>query len=61
MLNNGERGALVNANADEIVAVAEDYLNQPKKYSLQSAKAMQWSRQFTMEKFEEEIGKLMGQ
>lgn len=59
MLANGERGALVNANADEIVAVVEAYLQHPEKYNEQSKKAMQWSRQFTLEKFEEEIGKVI--
>jgi glycosyltransferase involved in cell wall biosynthesis len=59
MLANGKRGALVNANADEIVAVVEDYLQHPEKYVAQSKKAMEWSRQFTMEKFEEGIGKVM--
>ena len=59
MLANGERGALVNANADEIVTVVENYLQHPDKYKLQATKAMDWSRQFTMEKFEEEIGKLL--
>jgi glycosyltransferase involved in cell wall biosynthesis len=59
MLANGERGALVNANADEIVRVVENYLQHPEKYKLQATKAMQWSRQFTMEKFEEGIGKLL--
>jgi glycosyltransferase involved in cell wall biosynthesis len=59
MLANGERGALVNANADEIVAVVEDYLSNPEKYRQQIAKAMEWSRQFTMEKFEEGIRKLI--
>ncbi|HCE54176.1 MAG TPA: glycosyl transferase [Lutibacter sp.] len=59
MLANGERGALVNANADEIVRVVEDYLQHPEIYNLQAMKGMEWSRQFTMEKFEEEIAKLI--
>ncbi len=59
MLDNGERGALVNANADEIVAVIENYLLYPETYTQQSTKAMQWSRQFTLEKFEVEIGKII--
>jgi len=59
MLDNGERGALVNANTDEIVAVVEDYLQHPEKYNEQTKKAMEWSRQFTMEKFEEAIGKVL--
>ncbi|MBK5208204.1 MAG: glycosyltransferase family 4 protein [Flavobacteriaceae bacterium] len=60
MLANGERGALVNANADEIVAVVAAYLQHPEKYVEQTKKAMEWSRQFTMEKFDYEIGKLLG-
>lgn len=59
MLANGERGALVNANVDEIVNVVEDYLQHPDKYKLQATKAMDWSQQFTMERFEEEIGKIL--
>ena len=61
MLANGERGALVSPNTDEIVAVIENYLQHPEKYDQHATKAMAWSRQFTMEKFEEEIGKIMGQ
>ena len=61
MLANGERGALVNPNTNEIVAVIENYLQHPETYNQQAMKAIQWSRQFTMEKFEEEIGELMGQ
>ncbi|HEY9220434.1 MAG TPA: glycosyltransferase [Lutibacter sp.] len=61
MLANGERGALVNPNTDEIVAVIENFLQHPETYNQQAMKAMAWSRQFTMEKFEEEIGKLMSQ
>ena len=59
MLANGERGALVNANADEIVRVVENYLQHPEIYNLQAMKGMEWSRRFTMEKFEEEIAKLL--
>jgi glycosyltransferase involved in cell wall biosynthesis len=59
MLDNGERGALVNPNTDEIVAVVEDYLQHPDKYGRQAMKAKDWSRQFTLEKFEEGIGKLL--
>lgn len=59
MLANGERGALVNPNTDEIVTVIENYLQHPATYNQQATKALAWSRQFTMEKFEEEIGKLL--
>ncbi len=59
MLANGERGSLVSPNVDEIVAVVEDYLQHPNTYNQQTIKAMEWSRQFTMERFEEEIGKII--
>ncbi|PKP29013.1 MAG: glycosyl transferase [Bacteroidetes bacterium HGW-Bacteroidetes-18] len=59
MLANGERGALVNPNTNEIVAVIENYLQHPETYKQQAMKAIQWSRQFTMERFEKEIGKIM--
>lgn len=59
MLANGERGALVNPNTNEIVAVIENYLQHPETYNQQAMKAIQWSRQFTMERFEKEIGKIM--
>ncbi|MDD3771549.1 MAG: glycosyltransferase [Weeksellaceae bacterium] len=61
MLANGERGALVNTNADEIVTVVENYLQHSEKHNQQARYAMQWSRQFTMERFEEGIKKIISQ
>ena len=59
MLNNETRGTLVSNNLNEIVFAIEDYLKHPKKYKEQAQEAMQWSQQFTLERFEEEIGKLL--
>jgi len=59
MLDNGNRGAIVHANVDEITLVAEGYLNDNEKYVTQVKKAMEWSRYYTLEKFEEEIGKVL--
>ncbi|PCH53425.1 MAG: hypothetical protein COC22_02765 [Flavobacteriaceae bacterium] len=59
MLDHGNRGAIVTANVDEIILVVEDYLKDTKKYSAQVKKAMEWSRHYTLERFEEGIGKLL--
>jgi len=59
MLGNGTRGTIVNPTINEIVSVVESYFANEKKYNVQVKKAMEWSRQYTLEKFEEEIGKLL--
>ena len=59
MLGYGKRGSIVKPNVEEIVTVVEEYISNEDKYNKQVKKAMEWSRQFTMEKFEEEIGKLL--
>ncbi len=59
MLDNGNRGAIVTANTTEIVLVIEKYLKNKIKYQEQIKKAMDWSRKFTLEKFEMEIKKLV--
>ncbi|WP_317045705.1 glycosyltransferase [Lutibacter agarilyticus] len=58
MLDFGKRGSIVNANSNEIISAIETYLQNPSIYKEQAQKAMDWSRQYTLEKFEEEIGKL---
>nr|WP_287938018.1 glycosyltransferase [Algoriphagus sp.] len=55
MLGEGERGNLVNPDINEIQEVIEDFLLNPSTYLNKSQKASQWSRQFTLEKFKEEI------
>jgi len=59
MLANGVRGAIVNPNVEEIVSVVENYIKNKEKYTAQVLKAKDWSRQFTLEKFEEGISKLL--
>jgi glycosyltransferase involved in cell wall biosynthesis len=59
MLGNGTRGAVVESNVKEIVLVIENYLVNENKYKKQTKKAMEWSRQYTLERFEEEIGMLL--
>ena len=59
MLGNGIRGTLVEADKSVIIAAVENYLNHPKIYKEHAQHAMDWSRQYTLEKFEEEIKKLL--
>lgn len=59
MLGNRSRGAIVNNEINEIISILEDYLEHNKKYDAQVKEAMRWSRQYTLEKFEEEIKKIV--
>ncbi len=59
MVDNGNRGALVKANVNEIVTKIEKYLNDENIYQKQVDNAKKWSQQFTLEKFELEIKKLL--
>ena len=59
MLGDGERGTLVNSDAEEIANTIEQYLKEPEDYQTKAQAAMDWSRQYTLEKFEEEITKLI--
>jgi len=59
MLDNGNRGALVSSNEIEIIAAVESYIKDNKKYNSHVENAMKWSRKFTLEKFDDEIGKII--
>lgn len=59
MVGNGSRGTLVANNEDEIVAAIERYLEDERDYRRASIAGMYWSRRFTLEKFENDIQKLL--
>jgi glycosyltransferase involved in cell wall biosynthesis len=59
MLDEGKRGALIEPTVDSAVKAVESYLNHPEIYQQHSRAASEWSRQFTLEKFETEIVKLL--
>ncbi len=59
MLANGERGSLVAANIKEIVSEIELYLKNEQLYLTKAQKAFDWSRTYTLDKFENEIKKLL--
>lgn len=59
MVGNGERGTLVSDNLQDIVQALTAYLQNPTLYAPIALKGMDWSRQFTLERFEAEIKKLL--
>ncbi len=59
MVGNGSRGVLVTNNESVIVAAIEKYIEDEPAYRRASIAGMQWSRQFTLEKFENDIKKLL--
>ena len=61
MLGNGSRGSIVSPNVkpDEIVSVIEDYIKDEAKYKTSVLAAKDWSQQYTLDKFENEIKKFL--
>lgn len=59
MIGNGSRGTLVESSVTSILVVINTYIKKEKNYKIQSKEAMEWSREFTLEKFESEIAKLL--
>ncbi len=57
MLGNGERGYLVNGDKDEIIDLIH-HISQ-EEYIGKSHNAVKWSRNYTLDKFEAEIKKLV--
>lgn len=59
MIGYGQRGELIAPDADLIVEKIVYYIQHPNEYHLKCNKAMKWSREFTLEKFEREIGQIL--
>ena len=59
MVSNGERGLLLDLNLNTDVKKIELLLKNNMLYQEKADKAMQWSRQFTMDTFEKEIKLLL--
>lgn len=59
MLGNGERGFLLNNRPDEIAKVICEVIDQKYDFDSISRSAMEWSRLYTLERFEAEIRKLI--
>ncbi|WP_046755618.1 glycosyltransferase family 4 protein [Kordia jejudonensis] len=61
MLDSGNRGILIAPNVASAVTSIETVLNSPKKYEEMAEKAINWSRNYTLDTFESEIKKLLQQ
>lgn len=59
MLNNGSSGVLMNSDFNKTVSEVEALLNNQQLYETKINAAINWSGQFTIDKFEEEIKKLL--
>jgi glycosyltransferase involved in cell wall biosynthesis len=59
MIGYDTRGDLIEPDVKQIVEKIKYYLIHPETYRKKCEEAMQWSRQFTLEKFEDEIKKLL--
>jgi len=59
MVGYGERGDLVKPDPVEIVARIQYYTNHPDEYKAKCTAAMDWSRHYTLERFEKEIKELL--
>lgn len=59
MLDYGKRGILIVNELDEAVVKIISYLQQPSALKEMSNLALKWSQHFTIEKFDEEIKKLI--
>lgn len=59
MLDYGNRGVLLTTEIAEDTNAIISLINNPDSYTQMAFKAQSWSRQFTTDKFEDEISKLL--
>jgi len=59
MVGYGDRGDIISLGAPEVASRIVHYINSSKEYIDKAGRAMTWSRQYTLEKFEKEIQKLL--
>lgn len=59
MLDSGNRGILLSMNLEKDIQAILWHINHPKAYQEKSDKALSWSQEYTVEKFESEIKKLL--
>lgn len=59
MLGNNTRGKVVDAKIEDVVEVIEEYIKNKNLYKEHVFNAKTWSRNYTLDKFEKEIEKLL--
>lgn len=59
MLGYGQRGTIVDDSVESMVNAIVKYIEDPDLYYNTSAQAMEWARTYTLERFENEVKKLI--
>lgn len=59
MLDNGERGLLLNLNLEDDVALIVELLRNPESYADKVDKSILWSRKYTLDLFDKEVKVLL--
>ncbi len=59
MLDFGKRGIVLDENLEQNIPLIQELLANPLEYEKRRTAAMQWSRNFTLEKFEKEVTKIV--
>lgn len=59
LLGEGTRGNIVSGDSNEISELIKEYISDSDLYKEKTQNAMNWSRKYTLEVFEEEIAKLL--
>ncbi|MBN3583025.1 glycosyltransferase family 4 protein [Algoriphagus aestuarii] len=59
MVGWGERGVLVSPNPEGVCKKIQHFLDEPEDYQRVTQNAMEWSRVYTLEKFEAEIEEVL--
>ena len=59
MLDGGSRGELVSGSVSEITSIIEEYIPDQARFDEKSAKAMDWARNYTLERYESEVIELL--
>ncbi len=59
MIGEGRRGDLVAKNPNDLAERVLYYLENPEEHQRKADLAMQWSRDYTLEKFESEVQKIL--
>lgn len=59
MLGNGARGLLVEPDAQKVCNEIVKCINNPDTYKQMAAKGMEWAREYTLERFESDVVRML--
>lgn len=59
MLGDGTRGLVISPEADEVAREIIKLLNHPSRYAEMARSGMEWSRQYHLERFEQDVSQML--